>query len=247
MRRGRKSRDEVYESWHRLGTSDATLSVIDIARDIAVRAGDRSPLLRALAVEEVYLCLSPDGAVATSRADGRAYVHVFSSPTRLTASLPPSAETMSMHSSLLATFARQWPEDTGVRLDPGTAVESVLEPEDVRHVAATAAGMPTWAALTVVEGDEELRTARGPDGVTDLDERVLALGFRGVLRFTATIDGVGGRLWPVYVVDSDLDARQAIAKIDEAAGTPVVAIASGEPAWILDRLRAGFDDALRLR
>ncbi|MFC4555653.1 SseB family protein [Georgenia faecalis] len=246
MQSSRNSADDTYQAWHRLGTSDATLSVIDIARDLAARARDRSPLVRALAAEDVYLSLSAEGTVATSQADGRAYVHVFSSPTRLTASVPRGESTMSMSAAPLAAFARQWPPGTGVRLDPDTAVETVLEPEDVRHVAATAAGIPTPAALTAVEG-EELRLARGPEAATDLDQRVVGVGFARLVRFTATLDGAGGRLWPVYVGESDLPPNEAAARIDDAAGVPVVAVVNGEPAWVLDVLRAGLDDAVTLR
>lgn len=237
---------QSYEQWHRLGTRDATLSVLDLARRLADRARDRAPLVRALAVEDVYLSLAADGTVATSQADGRRYVHVFSSPVRLTATLPPSARELSMQSAPLAAFAHRWPAGTGARLDPGADVETVLEPDDVGHVVATAAGIPTPAALTAVDG-EELRLSRGPEGVTDLDERLLALRPTRLQRFAATLDGVGGRVWPVYVVETDLDVRSGLAEIDRAAGVPVVAVVNGEPAWILTRLGAGLDDAVRLR
>jgi hypothetical protein len=250
MRRIRQSTGrfdpQTYGEWHELGTSDATLSVIDIARRLGAKVGNSSPLLRALSVEDVYLSLSPEGTVQTSRGDGATYVHVFSSPTRLVAALSPETATMNVQHSPLAAFARQWPPGTGVRLDPGSAVAYVLEPQDVDHVVATAAGVPTPAALTAVEG-EELRLSRGPAEVTNLDERILALGLGSLRRFAAILDGVGGRTWPVYIAETDRESQPAIREIERAAGIPVVGIVNNEPALLLEHLRAGLDGALRLR
>ena len=236
-------REQVHAQWQQVGTADRVLSTLDLARTVSRHAGSIFPLVRALCVEEVYLEPTGDGTVASSSADGVRYVHAFTSPARLAATLSVRDDRISMQAVLLPDALGRLPEGVGVRLDPGTEAEVVLEPDVVRLLRATAAGIPTPAALTAVEG-EELRFATGPDEVTALDRAVRGAVPGRVQRYVADLDGVGGRTWPVYRVDgSGLELLDAVDRVEQAAGAPVVTVVDGQPAWLAALVEPGMQQA----
>jgi len=244
-------RQRIHQAWQRAAQDDSTQSVVDVARRVAIEARNLSPMLRALAVTPVYVRPGPDGALATSRAGGEAYLHAFSSPVRLTGSLSVEEDQLSLAEVLVADLAARAPEPVGVRLDPGTDVEVSLDPRQVREVRAIAAGVATPAAITAVEGEELLHQA-GPAEVTELDGSVLQAvhevdaGAR-VRRHVTRLDGVGGRDWPVYWLEPrTAEPDRILQSVYERVTAPVVAIAGRQPAWAADRLADGLDVAYTL-
>jgi hypothetical protein len=237
---GSVEREEVHARWQRLGQEDHVQSVLDLARGVAQRAGSILPVLRALTVEPVYVRPGADGTLAVSRAGDVPFVHVFTSPLRLVSSLSSEDSEVSMSTLNLADLVRGLGTLVGVRLDPGTDAELTLEPDQVRQLVATSAGIVTPAALTAVEG-EELRITAGPEEATDLDTAVAAaLPGARVRRCVAALDGVGGRTWPVYLVDgAGLELLEAVDRVERAAQVPVVVLVDGRPAWLAALLGPG--------
>ncbi|QWZ09461.1 hypothetical protein KRR39_06770 [Nocardioides panacis] len=242
---GSAEREEAHARWQRLGRGDHVESVLDLARRVAQRAGSVLPVIRALTVEQVFVSPGPDGTLAVSRSGGVPFVHVFSSPVRLVASLSPEDSEVSMTTLFLADLVRGFGGQVGVRLDPATDAELTLEPDQVRQLVATAAGVVTPAALTAVEG-EELRVTAGPEAVTDLDRAVVAaLPEARVRRCVAALDGVGGRTWPVYLADGPgLEVLAILDLVEQAARRPTVVVVNGEPRWLAALLTSAQDVAL---
>jgi hypothetical protein len=91
----------------------------------------------------------------------------------------------------------------------------------------------TPAALTAVDG-EELRITAGPEEATELDTAVAAaLPGARVRRCVAALDGVGGRTWPVYLVDgAGLELLETVDRVERAAQVPVVVLVDGRPDWL---------------
>ena len=234
----------AWESWQQAARDPGTSGVLDLVRHVVASGAGDSILVRALTVVPVYVDLV-DGEVATSWADGEHYVHVWSTPVRLTTSKGPDDTEISLTELLLPDLVERLAARTGVRIDPGLESELVVPPRLVEDVVLTSRGAPTAAALTPVEG-EELRVERGPEDLTDLDEAVLQ-ATRAVApeaeisRACATLDGIGGRIWPVYLVaGTHADAAVLDAAIRDAAfpARPLILV-DGEPARLADHLAVG--------
>lgn len=231
-----------YEAWQAAARAPAATCPLDLAVAASRGLGNPALLVRALGVEPVYL-RAQGGAVATSHVvhdDGSTtrYAHVFSTPLRLTSGWPEATTEGTITEVLLPRLVPGLPEGAGVRLDPDLPGEVVLDPDDLVEVVATAMGHPTRSALTPVEG-EALRMEPGPDGHTALDARVLAaLGARWpgarVRRAALTLEGLGGRTWPV--LDVQVGDPLAAGVVEAAAGVPVVVVVDGEPAPLVEHL-----------
>ena len=234
----------AWERWQEAARDPGTSGVLDLVRHVVASGSGDSILVRALAVVPVYVDLA-DGEVATSWADGERFVHVWSTPVRLTTSKGPADTEISLTELLLPDLVERLDAGVGVRIDPGLESELVVPPRLVEDVVLTARGAPPAAALTPVEG-EELRVERGPEELTDLDEAVLeatrAVDPDAVVtRACATLDGIGGRIWPVYVVSG---ARAEAVALDTAireAAFPArpLTLVDGEPARLADHLAVG--------
>ena len=215
----------TYEALHALGSDgDASLSVLDLARRLAVRTRDLAPLLRTLSVEPLFLrVLDDDGGLPTVT-DGRTtYVCAWSSPTRLTAATAFEERSLTVQQVPLAELARRLPSDAGLLLDAQTEAALPLDPPHLREVRALAAGIPTRSALHAVDG-EQLLVDPGPAERTPLDERVAALA-PGAHRAAVRLDGAGGRDWPVYFLDDDA----LVPPVLEATGPTVVLVGTTGP------------------
>jgi len=232
---------EAHARCQRAATSSDTASVLDVVRTIA---DDTSPwpiLVRALAVTPVYLRVAEEGRVETSRADDEEYVHVYSSPLRLTAGLAADVEELTIQEAFVADLVQRAGGRLGVRIDPGLASEQVVPPAMALEVLSVAAGLPVRAALTAGEG-EELRIEKGPDEVTDLDRRVRKVVVDAnpaamITRAAATLVGIGGRTWPVYSVSSIVQDPMALSDaVQRAAGVPIVLLVEGRPAQLAELL-----------
>lgn len=240
------ARESAYERWQQVGHTEGTLSVPDVARRVAEESGVLAPLVRALCVEDVYLQVRDGDLVSTSTSDADRFVHVWSSPARAMTELTLEDDRFDVRAVRLAPWLRTLPDGTGVRLDPGTAGEVVLDPARLRLLAATAAGVPTPAALTPAL-EERLLPQRGPAGTTELDRLVRdAVGGR-VRRCVVRLDGVGGRDWPTYLVDGDgRDPLAVAAAVEEVARRPVALLVDGAPAWLAELLEPAQSVAVDL-
>ena len=234
----------AWERWQEAARDPRASGVLDLVRHVVGSGAGDSILVRALTVVPVYVDLV-DGEVATSWADGEHYVHVWSTPVRLTTSKGPGDTEISLTELLLPDLVERLAAGVGVRVDPGLESELVVPPGLVEDVVLTSRGAPTSAALTPVEG-EELRVERGPGELTDLDEAVLeatrAIAPDAVVtRACATLDGIGGRIWPVYVVAGAHGRAAALDAAIRDAAYPVrpLTLVDGEPARLADHLALG--------
>lgn len=234
----------AWERWQEAARDPGTSGVLDLVRHVVASGAGDSILVRALAVVPVYVDLA-GGEVATSWAGGERFVHVWSTPVRLTTSKGPAATEISLTELRLPDLVDRLAPGVGVRVDPGLESELVVPPRLVEDVVLTARGAPTTAALTPVEG-EELRVERGPEELTDLDEAVLeatrAIAPDAVVtRACATLDGIGGRVWPVYVVAGAHAGADAldVAIRDAAYPARPLTLVDGEPSRLADHLAIG--------
>ncbi len=230
--------------WRRLGLQDRTLSILDIARRLAERAGDPAPIVRALADHEVHVRLDRGGRVTTSRFAGCIYVHLYSSRLRLDAAREAERTTSrqeSVHTGCFAALSMSWPSDTGLRLDPGTEAQLTLDPPEVRQTRALGAGVPVPAAFRPVDG-ERLMVTLGPADVAPLDEQVASVVRSSapeaiIRRRAAYLDGVAGRQWPCYEIETDgVDGAGLVESIERALRRPLAIVVDGGPRWLARRL-----------
>jgi hypothetical protein len=232
---------DAHARWQQAATSSDSASVLDVVRTIAQDTSPWPILVRALAVTPVYLRVAEEGRVETSRADDEEYVHAYSSPLRLTAGLGADVAELTIQEAFVADLVDRAGGRLGVRIDPGLASEQVVPPAMALEVLSVAAGLPVPAALTPGEG-EELRVERGPEGRTDLDDRVrtAVLGANPAARITraaATLLGIGGRTWPVYSVTSIVQTPMVLSDtVQRAAGVPIVLIVDGRPEQLAQRV-----------
>ncbi|GAA0629080.1 hypothetical protein GCM10009547_35890 [Sporichthya brevicatena] len=205
-------RQAEYDRWQEL-SRNATLTRLDMARNIAQDGRDVAPLLRALSVEPIFIRPHADGSVDVSTdAQGERFVHAFTSHVRLAASVPIDAPDLTVQQILLPRWAASFPAPAGVRLDPGTAFDVSLDARQVHEVRAIAAGIPTPAALRAVDRHETLDLVPGPDRLMDLDQQVVTAVTThagpavaaAIRRAGARLDGIGGRDWPVYYLPADV-------------------------------------------
>lgn len=238
--RGQSDRTAAYDAWQQVARSSETSAVLDVARNVVRATGGWSLLVRTLSVTPVYVRVGPSSLVETSVAEGGTYVHVHSTPVRLTAGLDPGIEELTVREVLLHELVEAAPGRLGARIDPGLETELVMDPDVVDEVRAVAAGVPTRSALTPVEG-EELRVERGPEEVTHLDDRVLeALGTveprTRVTRAVAQLAGIGGRTWPVYSVTGAGDTGAVREVLAQVVARPLVLLVDGEPRPLAEHL-----------
>lgn len=232
---------DAYARWQEAATSSDSASILDIVRRIAADTSPWPILVRALAVTPVYLRVDEEGRTETSRADDEEYVHVYSSPLRLTAGLGADVEELTFRETFVADLVDQAGGRLGIRIDPGLATEQVVPPAMALEVLSVAAGLPVRAALTAGAG-EELRIERGPDGVTDLDRRVQqavrdANPGATIRRAAATLAGIGGRIWPVYSVTSTVQDPMVLSDaVQRAAQVPLVLLVDGRPPGLAELL-----------
>lgn len=231
----RKTNRETHRQLREYGHSDTVISVLDLARQLSDRTRDLAPLLRALAVEPVHIrLLGPNSTLGYSTDGQRRYVHAFTSVPRLVASMDAEDEQLSMQQVPLPQLAAQLPESTGILLDVGSPMQRPIEPEHLREIRAMAAGIATRCALHAVEG-EDLHVVPGPDSLMPLDERVRAIvaehagpdAAATLARAMARLDGVGGRDWPVYFLDTGTTSADAASAIRDQVG-PSVLVVHGE-------------------
>ena len=232
---------DAYARWQALATSSGTASVLDMVRTIGAATSPWPILVRALAATPVYLRLAEDGRAETSRADDGEYVHAWSTPMRLTAGLGSDVAELTIREVFVADLVAQAGGRLGVRIDPGLATEQVVPPGMAEEVLFVAAGLPVRAALTPGEG-EELRVEQGPDEMTDLDRRVreivvAANPAAAITRAAATLVGIGGRPWPVYLVTGTVQDPMVLSDaVQRAAGVPLVLLLEGHPAQLAQLL-----------
>ena len=240
---------DAHARWQQVATTSGSASVLDVVGTIAEDSSPWPILVRALAVTPVYLRVGEEGRVETSRADDEEYVHAYSSPLRLTAGLGADVEELTIREVFVADLVDQAGGRLGIRIDPGLASEQVVPPAMALEVLSVAAGLPVRAALTAGEG-EELRVERGPDGLTDLDERVKKVVLDAnptatITRAAATLAGIGGRTWPVYALTSTVQDPMVLSDaVQRVAGVPIVLLVDGRPpqlAELLDLQTHGVD------
>lgn len=224
---------DAYDRWQQVARDPAVSSVLDVVRRAASDGPGSSMVVRALGVVPVYVDLSL-GEVATSRSGEEDYVHVWSTPVRLTSARAREDTALSVTEVVLPELLLRLARPVGVRIDPDLESEIVLPPTLVEQVLLTARGVPTPAALTAAEG-EELRVETGPEGVTDLDARVLAAVLEHnptavVERAAATLVGIGGRVWPVYSVTGAVETDPVVdGRVQQAAQVPLIVLLDGRP------------------
>lgn len=234
-------RTEAHARWQQAATSSDSASVLDIVRTIGEATSPWPILVRALAVTAVYLRVAEDGRVETSRSEDDDYVHVYSSPLRLTAGLAADVEELTIQEAFVADLVDRAGGRLGIRIDPGLATEQVVPPAMATEVLSVAAGLPVRAALTAGEG-EELRVEKGPEEVTDLDQRVRkavvdANPAARITRAAARLLGIGGRTWPVYSVTSTVQDPMVLSDaVQRAAAIPIVLLVEGRPTRLADLL-----------
>ncbi len=239
-------RDRVHAQWQEVARSEGTLSVLDVARRVSEAAGTVHALVRALCVEDVYLSVEDGDRIPTSVRDGQSFVHVHSSPARAVGGLDVEDERFDVRPVRLPAWLATLPPGTGVRLDPDTDVEVVLDATRVRLLLATAAGVPTPSALTPAL-EERLFHLRGPEEVTDLDRAVRAEVSGRLRRCLVRLDGIGGRDWPTYLVDGDgREPREVAGAVERAAGVPVAVLVEGQPGWLAALLGPADEVALEI-
>ena len=224
---------DAYDRWQHAARDPGMSSVLDVVRSAASHDPRSSLMVRALGVVPVYVDLVAR-ELATSRSGEEEYVHVWSTPVRLTTALAREESALSITEVALPDLLVRLAAVVGVRIDPDLESEIVLPPALVEQVLLTARGVPTPAALTPVEG-EVLRVETGPEGVTDLDARVRSAVLErnseaGVRRAAATLAGLGGRVWPVYSVSGAVEPDPALSeRVQRAAGVPIVLLVDGRP------------------
>lgn len=225
---------DAHARWQQAATSSDSASVLDVVRTIGEATSPWPILVRALVVTPVYLQVAEGGRVETSRSGEDDYVHVHSTPLRLTAGLSVDVEELTIQEAFVAELVHRAGGRLGVRIDPGLDTEQVVPPAMATEVLSVAAGLPVRAALTPGEG-EELRIEKGPDEVTDLDRRVRkavvdANPAARITRAAATLAGIGGRVWPVYSVTSTVQAPMVLSDaVQRAAAVPIVLLVEGRP------------------
>lgn len=232
---------DAHARWQQAATSSDSASVLDVVRNIAEATSPWPILVRALVVTPVYLRVAEEGRVETSRAGDDEYVHVYSSPLRLTAGLSVDVEELTIQEVFVADLVDRAGGRLGIRIDPGLKTEQVVPPAMATEVLSVAAGLPVRAALTAGEG-EELRIEKGPDEVADLDRRVKevitdANPTATITRASATLAGIGGRTWPVYSVTSTVQDPMILSDaVQRAAAVPIVLLVEGRPTQLAELL-----------
>lgn len=222
------------------------MSVIEDGRRAAQAGRVVHPLVRALCVEDVHVVVEDGDQLRTSRRDGVDFVHVHSTRDGAEADRATRTGTTEVRAVRLPPWLLTLAPGTGVRLDPGSPGEVVLDAALVRLLVATGAGTPTPSALTPT-ADERLVPGTGPAATTELDRAVRARVTGRLRRCEVSLDGVGGTDWPVYVVDGDGRAPQEVADaVGEAAGRPVVVLVDGQPAWVAELVGPAVERALEL-
>lgn len=230
---------ETHARWQQAATSSDSASVLDVVRRIAEDTSPWPIIVRALVVTPVYLRVAEGGRVETSRADDEEYVHVYSSPLRLTAGLAVDVEELTIQEVFVADLVNQAGGRLGIRIDPGLASEQVVPPDTATEVLSVAAGLPVRAALTPGEG-EELVVEKGPDEVTDLDQRVRKVVVDAnpaarIARAAARLAGIGGRTWPVYSVTGTVQDPMVLSDaVQRAAAVPIVLLIEGRPKQLAE-------------
>ncbi|MCF6376050.1 hypothetical protein L2K70_00355 [Nocardioides KLBMP 9356] len=229
----------AHARWQQAATSSDTASVLDVVRTVADATSPWPILVRALVVTPVYLRVAEGGRVETSRADEEEYVHVYSSPLRLTAGLAVDVEELTIQEVFVADLVNQAGGRLGIRIDPGLASEQVVPPDMATEVLSVAAGLPVRAALTPGEG-EELVVETGPDEVTDLDQRVKRVVVDAnpaarIMRAAARLAGIGGRTWPVYSVTGTVQDPMVLSDaVQRAAAVPIVLLIENRPVQLAE-------------
>ncbi|MBV1853557.1 SseB family protein [Catellatospora tritici] len=220
-------------------TFDQTAAAVDAAMREAVAAavltGSLPGLLRALSAGVLYaptqtpdagpgvqlpvVAGPPDAAVLYTSYDHLAAVHGDGARWRLVR---------------LAPLAATWPPDLGLLLNPGTGEQFGLSAAAVRTVGELAAGRPVVEAFALGPSDRWRVLPGAADETTVDDVRVAraaaAGGADAVVRAELRIEGLGGRLWPVYVVAGEVAAvRDAVGRAQAEVTARVVGAAWGEP------------------
>lgn len=217
----------AYERWQALARSHHTSCVLDLVQNVAAHNRSSGILIRALGVVPIYIRLAEE-KVPTSWAGGEQFIHVWSTPVRLTSGVEADATEISVTEVTLPALLSRLPTVVGVRVDPGLDSEIVVRPTMAQEIVAVAAGVPVPAALMPAEG-EELRVEAGPTDLTDLDRRVRAAlcavdPEARVVRAAVTLVGIGGRVWPVYAITAASASPDDIARAVQGAARPVSAI-----------------------